>query len=524
MSEWSAGPALVWTLVVSLLRIDGPVYAGALLAAFLVTAGPDRRAILRAVIIPAAAVLAAYHSWRIWYFGDVLPAPVYSKVLYKLTPWKHLIAKAPRQNYVLGFLKDDGGAVLVLLAAGGLVRRPNRTTAALGLAAAAATLYVGVVGDWMFGSRFFVALVPLFALLASVTIARIARWRRAAAWAAAAACVISYGKVATTFESRYVTVAKRESWLMHPTLDPGRFFTPYWAFYDEVRRYVRPGDLIAYDQAGFVPYMLDVENIDYLGICSRFFAQLPTSDVFFTEVGRYTPLTNATAYSSGQAYLLARSPRLVLAGTGLLRSANGGVVPREILGGHYRLLFVASDETQAAYVRTDLSTEAFRRESRRYLENFAHPSHVAYASIDGTPLPPSAYAEMLPYLYQSIKGVIVTRSVSVDLKLSTRGAPIYGVYLGHVEADRRVTLEISLWAADGRRTYLRTLDLTPGRPQSLQDELEGPVDASRVTLRFAGPPGETARVRIYDLRVQGQSPELAAYVSRFLALRPVRPR
>jgi hypothetical protein len=35
--------------------------------------------------------------------------------------------------------------------------------------------------------------------------------------------------------------------------------------------------------------MLDLENIDELGICSRFYAQLPTRDVFFTEVGRYAP-------------------------------------------------------------------------------------------------------------------------------------------------------------------------------------------------------------------------------------------
>ncbi len=70
--------------------------------------------------------------------------------------------------------------------------------------------------------------------------------------------------------------------------------------------------------------MLDLDNVDDLGICSRFYAELPTTDVWFTEVGRYAPLTDRRSLRATDAYLLYRDVPFVMVRDDLIRNANDG--------------------------------------------------------------------------------------------------------------------------------------------------------------------------------------------------------
>ena len=117
-------------------------------------------------------------------------------------------------------------------------------------------------------------------------------------------CVLWFAGVAARFFQTYARLHHTESWLLHPTLDPHLHFARYYALLEQSRPLMRRGERTAYDQAGFVPFMLDLDNIDNLGLCSRFFADVPTTDVYMTEVGRFEPPTNRPVHRAGEAYLL----------------------------------------------------------------------------------------------------------------------------------------------------------------------------------------------------------------------------
>src|SRR5262245_11427781 len=79
------GWAAVMAALLAFERIDGFVYAGLLIAVFLVTASRDRRReMLWRILLPVGVVFLAYQGWRWSYFGDLIPAPVEAKILYKL--------------------------------------------------------------------------------------------------------------------------------------------------------------------------------------------------------------------------------------------------------------------------------------------------------------------------------------------------------------------------------------------------------------------------------------------------------
>jgi hypothetical protein len=68
--------ATVLAAVVMLERIDGFVFAGALIGAFASAATRQRRReMARRIVLPFAGMFVVYHACRIFYFGDLLPAP-----------------------------------------------------------------------------------------------------------------------------------------------------------------------------------------------------------------------------------------------------------------------------------------------------------------------------------------------------------------------------------------------------------------------------------------------------------------
>jgi hypothetical protein len=138
------------------------------------------------------------------------------------------------------------------------------------------------------------------AILAAAGFSDLRRWRPRVAAAVVVIWSVALGGVAYDF------------WhLTAPSLDAARFFAPYYQIYLEARKYAEAGDTIAYNQPGFVPFMLGACNIDDLGIVTKCYAKLPTTDMVFTEVGRHSPLTGRPVLTASETYTLSRAPRLL---------------------------------------------------------------------------------------------------------------------------------------------------------------------------------------------------------------------
>src|SRR3954468_1854243 len=168
--------AAVAAVLLVLLRIDGFVHAALLVGAFaIVASGARRRRMVRDIVGPCAVALLIYHTGRMLYFGDPLPAPLRAKILYKLVPHATLMVKPPERSYVAAF--SDAYGWWAALALGAAIARGlsvGGVPRALSAAALPLIVYVAIVGDWMFGFGFFVALLPLFALLIATAVGAVA--------------------------------------------------------------------------------------------------------------------------------------------------------------------------------------------------------------------------------------------------------------------------------------------------------------------------------------------------------------
>jgi hypothetical protein len=508
--RWTA--AAVAAIVLLLLRIDAPVYLAAGLACGLLPASAgDRRTILRRVVVPLIAVAAVYHAWRVLYFHRLLTTPLEAKVMYKLTGPSHAITKAPDENYLLRFIRLYGAVFVGAAALGWIALR--RTPRATGVLVAASILcaYVAVVSDWMFGFRFLVPVVPLLAIMTAETVEGVTDWHRAAGVVAACASIVWVAHVAAVFGRSFEDTERDPKFIGSPSRDPARFFSPWWFPYAALRDRVAPGTAIAYHQAGFVPFMLDAENIDTLGICSRFYAELPTQDVFYTEVGRYSPLTNKDVYSAGLAYVLNRRPAYLIERADLLGKANGGI-PEELLGGYYRR--VSFDQSNAIYVPTERDPREFRTDPTRFLENVAHVARVSRVVENGATVPPSEYADRFQFLHEQRSVVRFDGShYSLDLRFETGPVPVFEIHIEAIRSSVEATAVVTLWSSTGERVHQVPLALPAGVNAGMHVRLGQPVTAARATLEVATRASGPCRLHVDDLRVQAQPPELARYIA-----------
>ena len=500
-----------------LLRIDGVLYVTVVAGMFLLVANrAQRKALWTGLVLPSLAVFALYQAWRVWYFGEWLSMPIYAKVLYKLNLSPNLVTKPPAHNYAVAFLDLYGLIPFALLSLAWLAHHRDRLALACLLATAALLAYLALVGDWMFGFRFFVPVLPLLALLVAYSISALADRVPRGGWVAVAACIAWFSTVALAFNADYQRSEHHDSWLLHPTLNPRRHFSRYYSLVEETRGYVRAGDVLAYNQAGLLAFLSGVNNIDSLGICTKFFAKLPTTDVAFTEVGRYEPLTNKPALHAGQAYLLYRAPRLVIEPVDLLQKANANRIPGEVLAGRYRLLFVDAVRQNAVYIRTDRSVGEFRTEPRRFLENLAHVSHLKTASVNGVPVDPTSFMRAFPWLREGDARFTVGASHVVELEFSSEDISAYEFHIDAIASSRPVRVSVMLRSHDGRVGYRTSFDLRAGEVRDFREYLREAVTASRLTLEFAATASDPARVLLSDVRLQGQTRALAAYVRETL--------
>lgn len=518
------GIALASGAFLVLERIDGPVYAGALIAAFTCCSDAARRGdMLRRIVIPIAALLAVYHGWRYWYFGALVPPPLEAKVVYKLLHRPAIVIKAPRTPYIVGFAEMYGWiATAVFAAALAAAIRTGGALRAIALSFVALITYVATVGDWMFGFRFLVPLVPMVGLVCGALVTAITVRNVPVGVAMCVACVTWSAVTGVRFVSAYQRAERVEPFLSHPSRDLHRFFFPYYGLYQTARPLLSPRDIVAYNQAGFLPFMLDLSNIDDLGITSEFYARLPSTDIFFTEVGRYNPLTDKPELHAGEAYLVYRNVRYVIVRTDLLRSANEDTIPRELLGGYYELLVSDPEGENAIYRRTALAAGRFANDPRSFVENVAHVSYIRHARIDGSEVPPDEYVGRFPFLRDGVGRFEITGSTAIDVIFAGADEDVYELTVEKVRFDRPVSLEMLLFDVNRRPVFRRRIEIEPRVWRAIRIDLPPNMRASRFELQLAAGDDVTAHGSIEDLRVQGQTPALAKYIAQTLTFPAVR--
>jgi hypothetical protein len=495
-------------IAAQLCRIDGFVWIAALLLPFLIAApAARRRQLIERVVVPAAAVGVAYHAWRFWYFGELLPSPVYAKVLYKLGWRQELVSNDPPERYVLAFVKSYYWipVAAIGLGSGVLSRQPQRQMRALAAAMLLVLGYLWAVGDWMFGFRFFVPLLAPLAILVAEAFGELTRWSARGGAVAAALWVMAIAGLGYSFE--------HESWWAAPSADPARMFAPFYDVYLHARPYVVPGATTAYNQAGFVPFMLGSRNIDDLGICTKFYAQLPTTDVVFTEVGRYSPLTAKPVRRASETYTVSRAPRLLLEPRANLIAANTGAVPRTVLGGTYRLLF----ERPAAAAYVPAAVPGSPRDPGPYLENLVHVSHLRRATLEGQVIPPADYLSTLGYLYgQRVHLTCQGRYLAV-YTFSDTDEEVYELFAAAIRSSGPASIEMTLTNVAGRTVYRDAFELKSRESRELFVRLPAPVQAAALSLVIVPATPTRQSVTLEDLRVQGQTPALKRFMARYHA-------
>ena len=517
--RWAAALAVLLVLE----RIDGFVYAGALIGAFLLTAAASRRREMATrIVLPMAVAFATYHAWRWWYFRDLLPAPLEAKILYKLRPQANLVVKAPDESYLRQLVDVYSWPVaIVMVIAAAAVFTSGGTPRRLLLAIVPLFLYVSLVGDWMFGFRFYVALLPVLALIMAIALQPVAIRRPRAVAALAVVSMVYLGFMASRFVDVYTKTEHVEAFVRSPSKDLHRFFWPYYGLYEASTKLIRPGEIVAYNQAGFIPFMLDVNNIDDLGICSRFYAELPTTDLYFTEVGRYAPLTDTHELRASQAYLLYDNAQYVLARTDILLRANADHVPDTLFGGYYQLVGLDRDRQNAIYRRTAKPADEYQSDPTAFTENVAHVSYLRRASINDAAVPPPEYQTRLKFLHDQTSELAFDGTLTIDLDFAPDDELVRAVTVESVRVTEPATLTITLIGAGNLVVHEATFPLERDHAIEIESAVPGGAHARRLTLELSatGP----AHAWLTDLRVQGQTPDLERYIAERLRF-PAPPR
>ena len=507
--RWAAATAALLILE----RIDGFIYGGTLIAAFIVTAAPNRRQeIWRRIVVPVSVVFVAYHGWRCYYFKDLIPSPIEAKILYKFLPHRNVIVKAPIETYSVRFVHAFGvPGILVLSAASAHALATDGWGRRLALGALPLTVYVAAVGDWMFGFRFFVILLPIFALILAHSMNRLAISRPRIAAAACLASLCYLGVFSVRFFQAYKVAEEMPSFIVSPSRDLHRFFWPYYGLYEKARQLVFPQDVTAYNQAGFIPFMLDVDNIDDLGICSRFAADVPSTDIYFTEVGRYAPLTNKRALRPVHAYVLYQHARFIMSPTDILYRANHDSVPTKLLGDRYELVATDDQGLNAIYRQIDNSPIAV--DSKLFDENVAHVSYVRGVRVGDDEIDPKDFSARLPFLRDEVGAVKFTGPTELFVRFSDADVHVDEVSIQELRASASLRARVRMLTSDGRVAAETETTMAARRSEPLLL----PVAAEASSLVIAIDPGDAqGELRITDLRVLGQRPALRKYIETHL--------
>src|SRR5262249_38307510 len=214
--------------------------------------------------------------------------------------------------------------------------------------------------------------------------------------------------------------------------------------------------------------------------------------------------------------LLYREPEFVIVPTVMLRSANENRVPDTLLADAYRLLFVDAADRNAVYERTKKSLAKFKTQPTGFLENLAHVSHVKRATINDQTVRPEAEGPELPYLREQTARLTVRGAYHAEVQIADDDHPVREIHVEELWASQPVTVGITLRSADGDTVFHEQFPMEARQLADYRAALPAGSEAASIDLEIIAPPGEETRVRVGDLRLQGQSPELAAYLDRVL--------
>lgn len=505
-------PAVVLGSLIVLERIDGPVYVLAVLAGGLAIRTSAVARLTRIGVL-IGAVAAAFHAWRWSYFGTILSAPLAAKVLYRLDPPPHAVIKVPNVSYLAGLIHLYGWYAVVLLVLAALAALRSPLARASIVTVVCLGLYAERVDDWMFGWRFTVAMLPFIAVVLGVTVSRLSSRMQVAA-AAAVAAVSLLG--AWNFIRLYERTEGRPLFWTSPRGGEADWFGRYDELVTRARLFVRAGDRIAYDQAGLIPYLLDAENLDDLGICSRFVARLPTTDVYYTAVGRYSPLTNAPVVRTAHAYLLHQQVRVIIEPADLSAKANDDRIPDVVLDGAYRRA-EAPLHDNVIYVRTDKPIDRFVEDPSSFTENLVHVSRIIRATIDGQRVAGAELEHGLRFLREQRGDDTYAGSHEIALLFARHDEAALALYAGRIATRVPGTLTIALYSETGREVF-RSERQTGPAGETIFEPLPPGTRANLLVLSAHA--DSQQHLMLSDVRLAGQTQVLRDYVLRNLVFRP----
>ena len=465
---------------------------------------------LRQIVTSIAVALVVYHIGRMWYFGDLLPAPLRAKILYKPMPHATLMVKPPERSYGAAFADAYGWWAAVALAAAiahGL--RAGGFARALSAAAVPLIIYVAVVGDWMFGFRFFVALLPVFSVIVATAVSAVAHAAPRAAVALSLAWIVGMGIAAARFTESYSSTLALPSFLHAPSRDLHLFFRPYlWVLRNHPARGpcrldhgLQPGRAASVSSRP-EQHRRSRSLLPVLCLAAQ------STDVYFTEGGRYVALTNKPRLRVHEAYLLYRNAQFILSGTDVLRRANGSVIPSRLLGDRYQLATTDAGHDFAVYRRIEQPPEGIAAAPRTFVENVAHVWYLSTCGHRRSASRARDYAWRFPFLRDGTANFQFTGSFSIDVQFARADERVYAVSIDEVRATRQASLAITLLATGGRIVDKLVVPLEAGHSRRVAAELPDGTTASRVVVELSTGHGVTAAGRISDLRVEGQTPAL----------------
>jgi hypothetical protein len=182
------------------------------------------------------------------------------------------------------------------------------------------------------------------------------------------------------------------------------------------------------------------------------------------------------------------------------------------VGGYFRKIG-ADSHGDAVYGRTERSATRYRTDPRSFQENLAHYSRLREGSIDGRPLTYSELGPRLPLFREKKLTLHPNPESRVSVRFSDHDDYVERLYVGRALAAQSCRLEIVLRDMGGREVARTDATLTKtGQRLSVS---AGPAQASHLDLQVTCAEPNT-RVELADVRVLGQSRELAAYVRRLL--------
>jgi hypothetical protein len=222
-------------------------------------------------------------------------------------------------------------------------------------------------------------------------------------------------------------------------------------------------------------------------------------------------LTNKRVFDASQAYLLYRAPKMIFATRDLIRRANHENVPDALLDNVYVRLFTDVGG-EVAYERRNEVPERFRNEPTAFLENVAHVSRLVRAQIDGELTDPSRYQHVLRHLFEGSQRFHVGAHHIEALQFAHRDLPVYEIHLDLLRTSQPLSMRLALQSAEGGTVFDRVVTIPANELRSIHLDIPAGAMASRFNLEAVSLTPQIALLEISDLRVQGQPPELAAYV------------